>query len=85
MGTDFLSAAELAELTGFTVKTIYHRHSTQTGALAPILSKLGRRLGAWREDYDAWRAQQRRLPDVPRAALQGSSAQRGIECRPCAS
>ena len=59
---DFISAAELAELTGFTVKTIYHQHSTQNGALVPILAKLGRRLGAWREDYDVWRAQQRRLP-----------------------
>jgi predicted DNA-binding transcriptional regulator AlpA len=85
MGTDFFSAAELAELTGFTVKTIYHQHSTQTGALVPILSKLGRRLGAWREDYDAWRAQQRRLPDAAREALQGSSGQRGIERRSYAS
>ena len=82
---DFISAAELAELTGFTLKTVYHQHSTQTGALVPILSKLGRRLGAWREDYDAWRAQQRRLPDASRVAVEGSSRQHASDRRSCAS
>jgi len=62
-GTDFLSVVQLAELTGFTPKTIYHQNSTRHGALVPILCKLGRRLGAWRADYAAWVAQQRKLPD----------------------
>lgn len=64
MGEDFISVAELALLTGFTKKTIYFQHSTQTGALAPILSKLGRRLGCWKNDYDQWKAAQYKLPSV---------------------
>jgi predicted DNA-binding transcriptional regulator AlpA len=59
--SDFIGADELAQLTGFTVKTIYHQHCTRRGALVPILSKLGRRLGAWREDYETWRAKQLKL------------------------
>lgn len=60
--SDFINARELSRLTGFTLKTIYHQSSTQHGALVPILTKLGSRLGAWREDYDAWRATQRKVP-----------------------
>jgi hypothetical protein len=61
--SDFIGVKELSALTGFTPKTIYFQNSTRHGALVPILSKLGRKLGAWREDYEAWRAQQRKLPD----------------------
>lgn len=62
--TDFIGVKELAALTGFAPKTIYFQHSTQHGALVPILSKLGRKLGAWRGDYETWRNRQRKLePD----------------------
>jgi predicted DNA-binding transcriptional regulator AlpA len=64
MGDDFISVAELALLTGFTKRTIYFQHSTQTGALAPILSKLGRRLGAWKNDYEQWKTAQYKLPSI---------------------
>lgn len=59
--TDFIGVKELAALTGFAPKTIYFQHSTQHGALVPILSKLGRKLGAWRDDYETWRNGQRKL------------------------
>ena len=59
--TDFIGVKELAALTGFAPKTIYFQHSTQHGALVPILSKLGRKLGAWRGDYETWRNRQRKL------------------------
>lgn len=59
--SDFIRAQELARLTPFELKTIYNQHSTQTGALAPILVKVGGRLGAWRADYEAWRDSQRRF------------------------
>ena len=59
--SDFIGVKELAALTGFAPKTIYFQHSTQHGALVPILSKLGRKLGAWRGDYEAWRNKQRKL------------------------
>ena len=62
--SDFIGVKELATLTGFAPKTIYFQHSTQHGALVPILSKLGRKLGAWRGDYETWRNKQRKLqPD----------------------
>ena len=62
--SDFIGVKELAALTGFAPKTIYFQHSTQHGALVPILSKLGRKLGAWRGDYETWRNKQRKLqPD----------------------
>jgi hypothetical protein len=59
--SDFIGVKELAALTGFAPKTIYFQHSTQHGALVPILSKLGRKLGAWRGDYETWRNKQRKL------------------------
>lgn len=58
---DFIGVTELAELTGFAPRTIYFQHSTQHGALVPILSKLGRKLGAWRHDYEVWRDGQQKL------------------------
>ena len=61
---DFIPATELAQLTGFAIKSIYHQHCTRRGALVPILSKMGSRLGCWRADYNTWKASQRKLPDT---------------------
>ena len=58
-----LEAAELSKLTGLAVKTIYNQRGRckDRGALAPILTKLGGRVGCWRADYDVFVASQRRL------------------------
>lgn len=61
MNSDFISAAELAKLTGFNRKTVYNQHSQGRGPLASILVKVGGRLGCWRADYEQWRDGQRRL------------------------
>jgi hypothetical protein len=54
---DFIFDNELAQLTGATTESIQHQYYSGTGALVPILSKVGRRVGAWREEYDTWRSQ----------------------------
>jgi predicted DNA-binding transcriptional regulator AlpA len=59
--SDFIPLSELAELTGYSKKVFYHSHSYQRGPLHEILTKLGGRLGCWREDYEEWRDIQRRL------------------------
>ncbi len=59
--SDFITAAELASLTGFQLKSVYNWHSSNSGPLASILVKVGGRLGAWRADYETWRDSQRRL------------------------
>jgi predicted DNA-binding transcriptional regulator AlpA len=61
MQSDFISATELASLTGFKLKSIHNWNSTGAGPLAPILVKLGGRLGCWRADYDLWVQSQRKL------------------------
>ena len=60
---DFLPVVTLEELTGTPVKTMYNAHSKGEGPLSEILTKLGGRLGAWRCDYEAYVASQRRLKD----------------------
>lgn len=68
---DFIPAAELARLTGLKLNSIWNCHQTGKGPLAEILVTLGtRRVGAWRADYEAWVASQRRLrgPDQDGAA-----------------
>jgi hypothetical protein len=62
--SDFLPVVELAKLTPFKPKGIYNQHSSGTGPLVPILTKVGGRLGAWRADYELWRDSQRRLKPV---------------------
>lgn len=64
MQADFIPIAQLAQLTGRAVKTIQNERSTGRGPLTPILTKVGGRLGAWREDYETWRASQRKLSDA---------------------
>lgn len=59
--SDFISLNELAQLTGYSKKVFYNSHSAQRGPLHEILTKLGGRLGVWREDYEEWVGLQRRL------------------------
>jgi len=63
MQPDFIPAAELSKLTGYAPKSLYNQHSTGRGPLAPILTKFGMRLGAWRADYEAFVASQRKFRD----------------------
>lgn len=58
---DWIPAEQLERLTNVRLKTQYNQHSSGTGALAPILTKLGGRLGCWRSDYDVWRDAQLKL------------------------
>jgi predicted DNA-binding transcriptional regulator AlpA len=59
---EFIPLVQLSELTGFAVTTLYNQHSSGKGVVAPILTRLGGRVGAWRPDYDQWVAMQRKLP-----------------------
>ena len=63
---DFIPVRELAQLTGYKLRSIYVQSSTRRGPLVPILSKMGAKLGCWRADYDAWRTSQRKIPDTVR-------------------
>jgi hypothetical protein len=63
--TDFLPIMTLAQLTGYAPGSLYNQHSRGIGPMAPILTKLGSRVGAWRPDYEQWRAAQLRLPAQP--------------------
>lgn len=62
MQSDFILAVELSERTAKSIKSIYNEHSAGRGPLAPILCKLGGRLGCWRSDYENWLETQQRLP-----------------------
>ena len=66
--SDFLPVLDLAKLTKAAPKSIYNQHSTGNGPLAPILVKVGGRLGCWRADYELWRDAQRRLKSPDPAA-----------------
>jgi hypothetical protein len=59
--SDFMVVPALAAATSFKPKSIYNQHSSGRGPLAPILVKVGGRLGCWRADYEAWKASQRRM------------------------
>lgn len=59
--SDFIPVAELARRTGYDPKTFYNQHSRGDGPFAGILTKLGGRLGCWRDDYEAFVARARRL------------------------
>ena len=67
--SDFIPVRELAQLTGYKLRSLYVQHSTQRGPLAPILSLLGHKLGTWRKDYEVWQARQRKLPDTTQGTL----------------
>jgi predicted DNA-binding transcriptional regulator AlpA len=72
MQSDFITATDLAKLTGFERKSIYNWHSANSGPLRTILVKVGGRLGCWREDFEIWKGSQRRL--TPRAIDQRPAA-----------
>lgn len=57
----FLDIHALSELTSFTPRTIYNQHNSGKGVLVPILTKMGGRLGAWRQDFEAWVQTQRKF------------------------
>ena len=63
--SDFIPLSELTQLTGLSKKTLYNVSSSGRGPMAEILSKLGGRLGSWRQDYELWRDAQRKLPSAP--------------------
>ncbi len=58
---DFIDVHELAQRTGFATKTLLNQRSTGRGAFAPILVRLGGKVGCWRADYEQLIADQRRL------------------------
>jgi hypothetical protein len=62
--SDFIGTEELSQLSTYTVNAIYAQYARKSGALFPILTKLGSRLGCWRADYEAFKRSQRRLPDT---------------------
>ena len=62
IGVDFIGAAELARLTGYSRKRLYHMHATGNGPLGHVLTKLGSRVGVWAADYQALLASWRKLP-----------------------
>ena len=66
--SDFMLMPELSRCTARAVKTLYDDHYTGRGELAPILTKLGGRLGCWREDYEAFKQSRRRLHTEPKLA-----------------
>ena len=61
MKSSFMPVRELSQETNYAPKSIYNQHSRGRGALAPILVKVGGKLGVWRADYDIWVKSQRRL------------------------
>jgi hypothetical protein len=58
---EFMPVEEIAARSGFKAKSLYNQFSEQRGALIPILTKFGGRLGAWREDWETFKASQRKL------------------------
>lgn len=67
---DFIPIVQLSQLTGFAPGSLYNQHSSGVGPVAPILTKLGHRVGAWRQDYQQWVVSQRRLSPQQDAAGQ---------------
>jgi hypothetical protein len=59
---------DLEALTGFSPQSVRTQHSTGRGALVPILSKFGDRLGVWSADWDAFTDAQRKLSQSKVAA-----------------
>lgn len=58
----------LYALTGFTPQSVRSQHSTKRGALVPILTRFGNRLGVWRADWIAFAESQRKLREQGKAA-----------------
>jgi hypothetical protein len=62
--SDFMDLAELSQCSGLSQQTLYNQRH-RGGVLAPILTKFGGRIGAWRADWEVYKASQRRLPAAP--------------------
>jgi hypothetical protein len=60
---DFMPLVELARLLGYSPNAVYAQWANQVGVLVPILTKLGGKVGCWREDYESFKRSRRRLPD----------------------
>jgi hypothetical protein len=61
--SDFMPVEEIAQKFSLSRNTVYAQWATQVGALVPLLTKLGGRVGCWRDDYKAFVQSRRRLPD----------------------
>jgi hypothetical protein len=61
MKAEFMELAELSEASSFALNCLRNQHTSGRGALAPILTRFGGKLGAWRSDWEALVASQRRL------------------------
>lgn len=70
-----MQVSELSQETNYAPKSIYNQHSRRKGPLAPILVKVGGKLGAWRADYDIWVKSQRRLDSEQTSVSLGTAAQ----------
>jgi hypothetical protein len=58
---------ELEAITRFSPSSVRTQHSTGRGALVPVLTKFGDRLGVWSSDWDAFVNSQRKLRSDERA------------------
>lgn len=61
---DFITVAELARRTGYSVKSLYNQHSAGLGPFGTLLGRVGGKLLMSSADYAAWKAQQRKLQDA---------------------
>jgi hypothetical protein len=61
---DFMRLPELAESSGLAPRSIKNMFYAQKGALHPILTKFGGRLGCWRADWEKFKAAQLKLAGV---------------------
>ena len=59
---------ELKALTGFSAASVRTQHSTQRGALVPILTKFGNALGVWEADWHELANSQRKFKSAKKAA-----------------
>ena len=72
---------ELEELTGFTANAVRVQSSTGRGALTPILTRFGNRLGVWLSDWEALAESQRRHVDY--RLLRSDETLEGTQAQPC--
>jgi hypothetical protein len=65
---------ELHALTGFTAHSVRTQHCTGRGALVPILTKFGDRIGVWEADWHALADSKRKLRTSRPNASDGQAA-----------
>jgi hypothetical protein len=65
MQRQFIRVEPLGEIFDLKPGTLYNSHASGRGPLAEIITKFGGRVGAWRDDVEAYIASQRRLRDEP--------------------